>query len=81
MLGVKDKSNVYEIIVNEKVSQILFSFGDVMREVQFRNIISSDFIIMFADNFCNFNLHNTIRHHFKAKVELKNVILTSVMQK
>ena len=31
MLGVKDKSNVYEIIVNEKVSQILFSFGDVMR--------------------------------------------------
>lgn len=52
-----------------------------MREVQFRNIISQDFLMMYADTFCNFNLFNAVNYHFKAKVNLKNVVLTSIIQK
>ena len=52
-----------------------------MREVQFRNILSQDFLIMYADTFCNFNLYNAVNYHFKAKITLKNVVLTTVLQK
>lgn len=52
-----------------------------MREVQFRNIISQDFLMMYADTFCNFNLYNAVYHHFKAKADLKNVVLTTIMQR
>lgn len=61
------------------------SLGDVMREVQFRNIISEDFIIMYGDTFANFNLYNAINYHFKVKQDLKqanrNVVLTTIMQR
>lgn len=59
---------------------VIFSFGDVMREVQFRNIISSDFLILFADTIANFNLSKAITTHFKKKADLKNVVLTTVIR-
>ena len=51
-----------------------------MREVQFRNIISGDFLILFADTIANFNLSKAIATHFKRKADLKNVILTTIIR-
>lgn len=51
-----------------------------MREVQFRNIISQDFVILFADTISNLDLSKAIVNHFKKKVELKSVVLTSVVR-
>lgn len=39
-----------------------------MREVQFRNIISQDFIVLFADTISNLDLEKAIATHFKKKV-------------
>lgn len=51
-----------------------------MREVQFRNIISQDFVILFADTISNLDLNKAIVNHFKRKIELKSVVLTTVLR-
>lgn len=51
-----------------------------MREVQFRNIISQDFICLYADTISNLDLSKAIATHFKKKIELKSVVLTSVIR-
>lgn len=51
-----------------------------MREVQFRNIISQDFLILFADTVSNLDLSKAISMHFKKKAELKSVVLTTVLR-
>jgi NDP-sugar pyrophosphorylase family protein len=56
------------------------SFGDVMREVQFRNIIAQEFMVTFADNLCNLDLSRAIKTHFQKKAELRNVVMTIVLK-
>lgn len=56
------------------------SFGDVMRQVQFRNKISQDFLILYADTVTNINLTKAISGHFKKKAQLKSVVLTSIIR-
>lgn len=51
-----------------------------MREVQFRNIISQDFVILFADTISNLDLGKAITSHFKKKIDLKSVVLTTVLR-
>lgn len=51
-----------------------------MREVQFRNIISQDFVILFADTMSNLDLGKAITTHFKKKAELKSVVLTTILR-
>lgn len=83
---IEDTWSVHETIRNAQVNIKKYdSLGDVMREVQFRNIISEDFLVMYGDTFANFNLYNAINYHFKVKQDLKqanrNVVLTTIMQR
>ena len=48
--------------------------------MQFRNIIAHDFLVVFADTITNLDLSKAIQIHFKKKVELKSVVLTSVLR-
>lgn len=59
----------------------LKSFGDVMREVRFRDLISEDFLVLFADMITNVNLSKMVDTHFNKKIELRNVVLTTAMRK
>lgn len=52
-----------------------------MREVRFRDLVSEDFLVVYADMITNVNLTKAIAYHFDKKVELRNVVLTSVMRK
>lgn len=52
-----------------------------MREVNFRDLLSEDFIILYADNIANFNFNEMVNSHFDKKVDLKNVVLTTAMRK
>ena len=57
------------------------SFGDVMREARFRDLVSEDFLVMYADSLTNLNLSQVINFHFDKKAELRNVVLTTVMRR
>ena len=48
--------------------------------MQFRNIISQDFLILYADTVSNLDLSKAITLHFKKKAELKSVVLTTILR-
>ena len=52
-----------------------------MREVRFRDLVSEDFLVMYADTIANFDLSKIITQHFEKKIELKNVVLSTAMRK
>lgn len=52
-----------------------------MREARFRDLVSEDFLVMYADSLTNLNLSQIINFHFDKKAELRNVVLTSVMRR
>lgn len=52
-----------------------------MREVRFRDLVSEDFLVMYADTLTNVNLTQFINYHFDKKTELRNVVLTTTMRR
>lgn len=52
-----------------------------MREVRFRDLVSEDFLVMYADTLTNVNLTQLINYHFDKKIELRNVVLTTTMRR
>lgn len=52
-----------------------------MREVRFRDLVSDDFLVMYADTLTNVNLAQLIDFHFQRKAELRNVVLTTAMRR
>ena len=52
-----------------------------MREVRFRDLISEDFLVMYADCITNVDLSSIISTHYAKKAELRNVVLTTVMRR
>lgn len=52
-----------------------------MREVRFRDLISQDFLVIYADAITNVDLSKVINTHFDKKNELRNVVLTTVMRR
>lgn len=52
-----------------------------MREVRFRDLVSEDFLVMYADTLTNVNLTQLINYHFDKKTELRNVVLTTTMRR
>ncbi len=58
----------------------LKSFGDAIREIQFRNLVSDDFLVLYGNTVTNIDLSKMIHSHFLKKDELKSVVLTSGFQ-
>ena len=58
----------------------LKSFGDAIREIQFRNLVNEDFLVLYANTITNMDLGKMIYSHFLKKEELKSVVLTSGFQ-
>ena len=52
-----------------------------MREVRFRDLISEDFLSIYADTITNVDLTKMANVHFNKKIELRNVVLTTAMRK
>ena len=45
----------------------LKSFGDAIREIQFRNLVSDDFLVLYANTITNMDLSKMIHSHFLKK--------------
>jgi hypothetical protein len=62
------ETQLHETDWAEKVDIERCSFGDVMREVRFRDLVSEDFLVVYADMITNVNLTQAITYHFDKKV-------------
>ncbi|KAJ3262107.1 hypothetical protein HK103_003950 [Boothiomyces macroporosus] len=60
------------------VSQELRSMGDVLRDMDAKQILQSDFILMSGDVVSNVNLAPLVEEHKKRKLADKNLIMTLV---
>lgn len=59
---------------------MICSLGEVLRNIQFRNLVSEDFIVMYGDTITNMDLGEAVNTHFAKKKELKSVAMTTVMR-
>ena len=63
------------------VSQELRSMGDALRDLDSKQLISSDFILISGDVVSNIDLSDILEKHNKRKVADKNSIMTVVLKK
>ncbi|RKP04784.1 nucleotide-diphospho-sugar transferase [Thamnocephalis sphaerospora] len=62
------------------VSQECYSIGDAMRELDAKQIIGGDFILVSGDLVANFSLEEALKAHRARKTTDKNAIMTMVLR-
>ena len=60
------------------VSQECYSVGDALRELDAKQFLGSDFILVHGDLVANFSLKDALRRHRQRKASDKNTIMTMV---
>ncbi len=61
------------------VSQELLSFGDALREIDAKQLIKGDFILVSADVITNMDIKKALEQHKKRREVDKNCIMTMVI--